>query len=90
MYSDAMGRTQVYLGDAELALLKDAEERTGASRSELIRRAVQASYGQGSIADKVAALQHSAGAWSDRDMTGAAYVDEIRGDINERLARFGS
>lgn len=84
-----MGRTQVYLGDDELALLKTVEERTGASRSELIRRAVHASYGPGGAADKVAALKRSAGSWSKSRPSGAEYVDGVRGDLNERLARLG-
>lgn len=40
-----MTRTQIHLGDEEIQLL-DAEARaTGASRSELIRRAVRELYG---------------------------------------------
>ena len=41
-----MGRTQVYLGEEELKLLDRVSQETGASRSELIRRAVQASFGR--------------------------------------------
>jgi len=40
-----MGRTQIYLTDAELELLDQQARSTGASRSALIRRAVQAAYG---------------------------------------------
>lgn len=40
-----MHRTQIQLGDEEIGLL-DAEARaTGASRAELIRRAIRDSYG---------------------------------------------
>lgn len=42
-----MGRTQIYLGDEELAALERATHETGASRSELIRRAVRSVYGDG-------------------------------------------
>ena len=35
-----MRRTQIMLGEAEMAALDDAGRRTGASRGELIRRAV--------------------------------------------------
>ena len=45
MDSDVVHRTQVYLDDEEIALLAAASERTGASRSELLRRAVRARYG---------------------------------------------
>jgi hypothetical protein len=40
-----MGRTQIYLTDEELQLLDAQGRATGASRSALIRRAVQATYG---------------------------------------------
>ena len=44
MYSDVMHRTQVLLGEREMAALEAARRRTGASRGELIRRAVLAAY----------------------------------------------
>lgn len=89
VYSGIMGRTQVYLGEEELALLSDAARATGASRSELIRRAVRRTFGTMSTADKLRALRASAGLWSDRPFTGAEYVDAIRGDLNERLRKLG-
>ena len=89
VYIGAMGRTQVYLGDEELALLDDAARATGASRSELIRRAVRRPFGTMSTADKLRSLRASAGLWSDRPFTGAEYVDAIRGDLNERLRKLG-
>ena len=82
-----MGRTQVYLGAEELALLDQAARATGASRSELIRRAVRRMFGAGSTADKLRALDASAGLWSSRRLTGAEYVDAVRGDLNERLGK---
>jgi hypothetical protein len=89
VYSGAMGRTQVYLGDEELALLDRAARATGASRSELIRRSVRSTFGEGSAGDRLAALRSGAGLWKDRDFSGAQYVDAIRGDVNERLRRLG-
>ena len=44
-----MGRTQIYLGSDELALLDRAARESGASRSELIRRAVHATFADTSI-----------------------------------------
>lgn len=85
----AMGRTQIYLGDEELELLDRVGRATGASRSELIRRAVRRTFGERTNAEKVQALQASAGSWRDRPFTGAEYVDTIRGDLNERLRRLG-
>ena len=89
VYSDAVGRTQVYLGDEELELLDRAARVTGASRSELIRRAVRSAFGEGTKADKLRALDVSAGSWRGRRFTGAEYVEAIRGDLNERLSHLG-
>ena len=84
-----MGRTQIYLNKQELELLDRAAEATGASRSELIRRAIQTTYGQRTVADRQAALRRSAGSWKGRRLSGAQYVDAIRGDLNKRLRRLG-
>jgi Arc/MetJ-type ribon-helix-helix transcriptional regulator len=85
-----MGRTQIYLGSEELALLDRAAQDSGASRSELIRRAVRATFGEQDKAYKLRALQASAGSWGGRRTSGAKFVDAHRGgDVNERLARLG-
>jgi Arc/MetJ-type ribon-helix-helix transcriptional regulator len=90
MYSGVMGRTQVYLGTEELTLLERAERESGASRSELIRRAVRATFGEQSKDERLRALRASAGSWGGRRPSGADYVDALRGaDLNERLARLG-
>jgi len=89
MYVDVVGRTQIYLGDEELELLDRAAGATGASRSELIRRAVRSTFRDSTKAEKLRALDASAGSWGDRDVTGAAYVDALRGDLNGRLRRLG-
>jgi ribbon-helix-helix CopG family protein len=84
-----VGRTQIYLGAGELELLDRAALVTGASRSELIRRAIRGTFGEKSKADRLRALDASAGSWIGRTQTGAEYVDAIRGDLNERLGRLG-
>ncbi|MBA2338532.1 MAG: ribbon-helix-helix protein, CopG family [Acidimicrobiia bacterium] len=84
-----MARTQVYLRGEELELLERVGRVTGASRSELIRRAIQRTYGETSKADKLRALEASAGSWRGRNFTGTEYVDTIRGDLGERLRRLG-
>jgi Arc/MetJ-type ribon-helix-helix transcriptional regulator len=90
VYSDAMSRTQVYLGEDELELLERASRDTGASRSELIRRAVRTTFGEGGKEEKLRALKASAGSWRGRRANGAEYVDALRsGDLNERLAQLG-
>jgi predicted transcriptional regulator len=82
-------RTQITLSDEELALLDRAAKATGASRSELIRRAIHTAYGSRSKAERTAALKRSAGSWRGRDFTGADYVDAIRDDLNDRFSRLG-
>lgn len=89
VYSDVVGRTQIYLGAEELKLLDRVAHSTGASRSELIRRAVRSTFGEGTKDDKLRALEASAGSWRGRRHTGEEYVDAIRGDLNERLRRLG-
>jgi Arc/MetJ-type ribon-helix-helix transcriptional regulator len=79
----------VYLGEDELRLLDRVAKTTGASRSELIRRAVRESFGAGAKDDRRRALAASAGSWRGRSFTGAEYVDALRGDLNERLHRLG-
>jgi Arc/MetJ-type ribon-helix-helix transcriptional regulator len=84
-----MARIQIYLGDEELELLDRAGSSTGASRSELIRRAVRRTFGEKSTAERLRALDASAGSWHGRDFTGAEYVDAVRGDLNVRLRSLG-
>jgi Arc/MetJ-type ribon-helix-helix transcriptional regulator len=88
MYDDVM-RTQITLNDEEIELLDRAATESGASRSELIRRAIRTTYGARSKEERVAALKRSAGSWRRRDFAGADYVDAVRGDLNERLSRLG-
>ena len=85
-----MGRTQVYLGEDELQLLDQASQETGASRSELVRRAVRSTFGRQDKDERLSGLRASAGSWRGRRRNGAEYVDAIRGgDLNERLSRLG-
>jgi metal-responsive CopG/Arc/MetJ family transcriptional regulator len=89
VYSSVMGRTQIYLGDEELDLLDRVGRATGASRSELIRRAIRRTFGERSKAERLQALLASAGSMSDHGPTGAEYVDGRRGDLNHRLVDHG-
>ncbi|HVC07617.1 MAG TPA: ribbon-helix-helix protein, CopG family [Solirubrobacterales bacterium] len=84
-----MSRTQVYLGERELELLERASSASGASRSELIRRAVRATFGAQQSSERLGALRASAGSWPAEGPSGADYVDARRGDLNQRLARLG-
>lgn len=75
-----MERTQIYLSETHLAKLDRESERSGRSRSRLIRDAIDRTY-----ADQVDAeeferiLRAAAGAWTGRPFTGAEYVDAVRG-----------
>ncbi len=87
----AMTRTQIYLSDRERELLDRLSSATGASTSELIRRAIRDAYG-GELTkeEKLEALEAAFGIWADRDFTGAEYVDAIRGKgIGEGLRSLG-
>lgn len=87
-----MARTQVILTDLELELLDRASRATGASRSELIRRAVHATYGpsETTVEERLAGFRAARGIWRDRPFTGEQYVRAIRrGDMNANLRRLG-
>ena len=85
VYSNTVGRTQVYLGDEELELLDRVGKATGATRSELIRRAVRNTFGELTKTERLQALLASAGTLKDHSMSGAAYVESRRRDLNVRL-----
>lgn len=85
-----MKRTQIYFDDQEVEWLKRAERRTGASRSELVRRAVRQTYGEATVEEKLAIIKETAGMWRDRDFTAEEYVDALRGDgLEARLEKLG-
>jgi hypothetical protein len=84
-----MGWTQIYLGEEELELLDRPSRATGASRSELIRRAVRSSFGEKTKPEKLQALEASAGSLGGLRLSGEDYVNSIRGDLTERLGTLG-
>ncbi len=91
VYNRDMHRTQVYLGEDDIERLDAESARTGASRSELIRRAIRvqyADYDSLSPRERVERLIALAGSWKDRKFTGEEYVRAIRsGDMNANLRR---
>jgi predicted transcriptional regulator len=82
-----MQRTQIYLSAADLARLDREAERTGRSRSRLIRDAIERSYPEKiSQAEFERIMDEVAGSWKDRPFTGQQYVDAIRGRTPGGLA----
>jgi predicted DNA-binding protein len=57
-------RTQITLDDRQYERLRRESERTGASLAELIRRAIDRTYGaERTLEDKLRAIDETAGAW---------------------------
>ncbi len=84
MYVYTMDRTQIYLSEAEARALDREVARTGRSRSQLIREAVDRVYLGESGGEALAVLDSTAGAWKGRREEGARYVGRLR---RGRLAR---
>ena len=85
-----MLRTQISLTVEERRLLDREAARTGRSISALIRDAVSMAYSSGRDTDAdLRALDAALGAWSERDIDGAAYVEHIRsgGRLDEAATR---
>lgn len=83
-----MLRTQISLTAEDREILDAAAARSGRSVSALIRDAVQAAYGaERSVDDDLAKLRAGFGAWSDRELDGAAYVEQLRSGLRLNSAR---
>lgn len=80
-------RTQVTLTDEQYERLRTESERTGLGLAELVRRAVERSYGSTVHDAIVDGLDASFGTWAEREDDGAAYVEGLRRGMARRLAQ---
>jgi metal-responsive CopG/Arc/MetJ family transcriptional regulator len=79
-----MVRTQIHLAEAEVALLDEESRRTGASRAELIRRAIRTVYGGGSQSQ----LPTSVGIIADGSFDAEQVDEELAEIFEERWKRW--
>ena len=80
-------RTQITLREDQYRRLRAEAERTGASLSELLRRAVDATYKPTDIPveDKLRILEETAGLWSDDQAD--EFLERKRSDWEARRTR---
>jgi metal-responsive CopG/Arc/MetJ family transcriptional regulator len=80
-------RTQIYLSAEDVAALDQHRSASGATRSELIRRAIREVYGGTDAEARRQTLAATAGAWAPSEEDGEQYVESLRADLHERLQR---
>lgn len=87
MYSYIMShRTQITLTDEQYDCLRRESTQSGLGLAELVRRAIEHTYGSASGDDLARALEESFGSWTERDFDGAGYVEDLRRGMARRLA----
>lgn len=79
-------RTQITLTDEQYERLQNEAERSGLGLAELVRRAVDRSYGAADRDDLLEALNDSFGCWAESDDDGPAFVTRLRRGMARRLA----
>jgi hypothetical protein len=78
-------RTQITLTDEQYDQLRRESRRSGLGLAELVRQALDSCYGAANGEALAQGLRESFGAWTDRDVDGATYVDQLRRGMAERL-----
>lgn len=78
-------RTQITLTDEQYERLRAESRERGVGLAELIRRAVDRSYGTMDREQQLSALEDSFGSWAEGD-DGADYVEALRRGMERRLA----
>ncbi|BDH58692.1 antitoxin [Tsukamurella sp. PLM1] len=81
-------RTQITLEDAQYERLLTESRMSGLGLAELIRRAVDKTYGAADVEEFEAALDRSFGTWGPDTPDGAEYVDAIRPARTDRFDRW--
>ena len=79
-------RTQITLTDAQYERLRTESARSGLGLAELVRRAVDRSYGAADRDQVLDVLDDTFGAWSSREQDGEAFVEDLRRGMARRLA----
>jgi hypothetical protein len=77
-------RTQITLTDEQYELLRSETRRRGVGLAELVRRAINRTYGSTDRDEQLAALEDSFGAWEPAD-DGATFVDRLRRGMSQRF-----
>jgi len=77
-------RTQITLTDEQYERLRATSATTGLGLAELVRRALDRSYGATSKRELLDSLDGSFGSWNGR-VSGAAYVDALRRGMGRRI-----
>jgi len=81
-------RTQITLQDDQYALLRAESARTGLGLAELVRRALDATYGRSTtVADRKLRIDTAFGLWIDREQELADLEGSLRPGLGHKLDR---
>ncbi len=79
-------RTQITLEDEQYERLRAESARTGLGLAELVRRALDETYGTSTTQERELRLDAAFGTWMELEMDGAEYVASLRPGLGGRLA----